>query len=320
MASPRNPRPVGLASVDVLPESPHAGQLVRHTDANVGLTWDGTRWVCLHPGTFAHPDPGGLAVRKAVTLVDGVLVLCDPLVHSRVDGVVSAVFDGLALRTALGDVDGYEGLTPNEKVYVTSTSDLTHESFPNQTNLLVGHATTATKIMVAISEASASGALDSLTVDRLTVHELEAGILNNAPDDNAEHLLHGRTVVDGASDTIVLSILERAEVLDLLSVARLAVGLTSAPDPAADDPYVGHSGDTEDPYPDIYTGPNDSPPERTGLTVDEAGNLRTSGWLLVKHAPEGIVLRAPNGLYYGFRVDAGGAISTTGRLVGPTPP
>lgn len=307
--------------------------LVRHTGSNTGLAWDGTKWVCIYPGIFAHVDPGGLEARKAVVIIDGEPVLCDPLIHDRVDGVIRAIFDGVVLRVANGEVVGYPegGFTPGDKLYVTTVSGLTHEPNIADNILLVGHALTSSSVLVAISEMSGSATLERLTVDALTVHELEAGVLDGVADDNAEHTIHGTTVFSGGPDMVLLRVTEHAKIEGLLSAGRLEVGLTVRPDPSPyDDPYPGnpyddpYGGPYPSPYPDfysdIYGDQYQSPPELTGLTVDEAGNLRTSGFVVIKHAPGGLILRAPNGLYYQFDVAAGGALSSTGRLVGTTPP
>ena len=156
-------------------------------------------------------------------------------------------------------------------------------------------------------------------LDTLTVRELTAGFVGTEPDDNAEHQIHGILRLTGSPDTLVLDVAEHARVMGLLTASRLAVGLTSAPDPSADDPYPASPHDAADPYPDVY-GEGASPPERTGLTVDAGGNVRASGFLLTKQVPDGVVLRAPNGEYYSFVVDSAGLLSTVGRLIGPTPP
>lgn len=159
----------------------------------------------------------------------------------------------------------------------------------------------------------------TLTVGDLTTHNLTAGVDDGEFDDNAEHRLHGTTTVSGAEDTLVLQVEQRAEVMDLLSARRLAIGLTTAPDPASDDPYRA-SGSDDTPYPALDENGSAAAPQKTGFTVDEGGNVRASGFVVVKQAQEGVVLRAPDGRYYAFTVDALGRLSTTGRLVGQTPP
>lgn len=163
--------------------------------------------------------------------------------------------------------------------------------------------------------------LPTLFVESLQVRELTAGVTSEGtPDDNAEHSLHGTTTVSGAPDTIILLVEERAHVQDLLSASRLNVGLTTAPDPGPySDPYEASPYD-DSPYPETLDGGASAAPAQTGFTVDEGGNVRTSGFTLVKQAQDGVVLRAPNGAYYAFTVNSAGEISTTGRSLGTTPP
>lgn len=156
------------------------------------------------------------------------------------------------------------------------------------------------------------------TFNNVTVHNLTAGVSDGSLDDNAEHVLHGTTTVSGAADTIVLQVEERAHVMDLLSASRLAVGLTTAADPASDDPYEASPYD-DSPYPDIQAGGAASSPELTGFTVDTGGNVRASGFVVVKDSPSAVVLRAPSGIYYSFSVNSAGEISTTGRVIAPPP-
>lgn len=160
----------------------------------------------------------------------------------------------------------------------------------------------------------------NVTLNNLTVHNLTAGMLDGAPDDNAEHTLHGHTTVSGAPDTVVLTVEEHAHVQGLLSASRLQVGLTTAPDPGPyDDPYAASPYD-DSPYPDWHADGTQAAPEETGFTVDEAGNVRTGGFVVVKHSPGGVILRARDGRYWAFDVDNAGGIATTGRLIGPAPP
>jgi hypothetical protein len=51
-----------------------------------------------------------------------------------------------------------------------------------------------------------------------------------------------------------------------------------------------------------------------------AGRAGTTGFVVVKQAADTVVLRAPTGVYYAFTVNSAGQLSTTGRLIGPTPP
>lgn len=158
----------------------------------------------------------------------------------------------------------------------------------------------------------------NVTFNNVTMHNLTAGILAGEADDNAEHTLHGATTVSGAADTIVLLVEERAHIQDLLTASRLSVGLTTAADPESDDPHEASPYD-DSPYPDTQAGGGATPPELTGFTVDPGGNVRTSGFVVVKNAPDAVVLRAPNGLYYSFTVGSDGQLDTTGRLVSAPP-
>lgn len=166
----------------------------------------------------------------------------------------------------------------------------------------------------------------TLTAGTLEVHELRAGFDDGTPDDNAEHEIHGQLVVSGADDTVVLRVEQRAAIQDLLSAGRLEVGMVIAADPASpyDDPYaatsVDLSGPYADPYAEVMLGGSTSPPERTGFTVDEKGNVRMSGFEVVKNALTGLVLRAPDGRYWSFAIDAAGQLATTGQLIGAQSP
>ena len=158
-----------------------------------------------------------------------------------------------------------------------------------------------------------------VTFNNVTLHNLTAGVSAGVLDDNAEHVMHGLTTVSGAEDTIILTVAEHAHVAGLLSSSRLAVGLTTAPDPAGSDPYP--SSPYEDtPYPELGADGNPSSPEQTGFTVDEAGRVRTTGFVVVKQASDTVVLRAPTGTYYAFTVNSLGQLATTGRSLGQTPP
>jgi len=159
--------------------------------------------------------------------------------------------------------------------------------------------------------------------EHLTVHRFDAGVDSaGAQDDNSEHTLHGHTTLSGADDTVVLTVEQHAYFGALLSTSRLRVGLTTAPDPYAsvyDDPAYSTPEEYE-PYPAVDEAGGFTVPERTGLTVDEAGDLRTTGFVEAKNTVKPLILRAPTGLYYSFAIDAAGTLATVGVLVGPTPP
>ena len=132
---------------------------------------------------------------------------------------------------------------------------------------------------------------------RLFIRELRAG------DDDAVHELRGQLVLDGDVDTVVLRVMENAEVERTLLVRRLEVGATGG------DPY-GSGGYPSGGYPS-----NGSPPSR-GASIDEHGNVRTDGWLVVSDSQNGLVLRSPEGRHFSFIVDEEGRLVSPGRFVG----
>lgn len=136
----------------------------------------------------------------------------------------------------------------------------------------------------------------STSLGRLVVREVRLG------DDDSVHGVRGQVVLDGDVDTVVLRVKENAEVERVLLVRRLEVGAPGG------DPY-GSGG-----YPS-----NGSPPAR-GASIDEAGTLRTSGWLVVGDTGRGLVLRSPEGKYFGFTVDDDGRLVSPGKFLGHTEP
>ena len=136
---------------------------------------------------------------------------------------------------------------------------------------------------------------------RLVIRELRVG------DDDAVHEIRGQTVLDGDIDTVVLRIKENAEVERTLLVRRFEVGSPSA------DPY-GSGGYPSGGYPS-----NGSPPSR-GASIDEDGTFRTSGWVVINDSAKGLVLRSPEGKYFGFTVDEEGRLVSPGTFLGHVEP
>ncbi len=136
----------------------------------------------------------------------------------------------------------------------------------------------------------------STSLGRLVVREVRLG------DDDAVHDVRGQMVLDGDVDTVVLRIKENAEVERLLLVRRLEVG------GAAGSPY-GSGG-----YPSNAGAPG------AGASIDEDGTIRTGRWVVVGDSDKGLVLRSPEGRYFGFTVDDEGRLGTTGRFLGLVEP
>lgn len=141
----------------------------------------------------------------------------------------------------------------------------------------------------------------STSLGRLVVREVRLG------DDDAVHEVRGQMVLDGDVDTVVLRVRENAEVERVLLVRRLEVGASGG------DPY-GSGGYPTGGYPS-----NGSPPGR-GATIDEDGVLRTDGWAVIGDTDKGLVLRSPEGKYFGFTVDDDGQLVSPGRFLGLTEP
>ena len=136
----------------------------------------------------------------------------------------------------------------------------------------------------------------STSLGRLVVREVRLG------DDDAVHEVRGQMVLDGDVDTVVLRVRENAEVERVLLVRRLEVGASPG------DPY-GSGG-----------SPSDGSPPGRGASIDEDGVLRTDGWLVVRDTDKGLVLRSPEGRYFGFTVDEQGRLVSPGRDLGTVEP
>lgn len=141
----------------------------------------------------------------------------------------------------------------------------------------------------------------STSLGHLVVREVRLG------DDDAVHDVRGQMVLDGDVDTVVLRIKENAEVERLLLVRRLEVG------GAGGSPY-GSGGYPSGGYPSNASAPG------AGASIDEEGTIRTGRWVVVGDSDKGLVLRSPEGRYFGFTVDDEGRLDTTGRFLGLVEP
>ena len=137
----------------------------------------------------------------------------------------------------------------------------------------------------------------------LVVREVRLGA-----DDDAIHQVRGQMVLDGDVDTVVLRVRENAEVERILLVGRLEVGRNDG-NPYGSGGYPT-GGCPSDGYPS-----NGSAPDR-GASIDEEGTLRTDGWVVIGDTERGLVLRSPEGRYFGFTVDDEGRLVSPGRFLG----
>lgn len=142
----------------------------------------------------------------------------------------------------------------------------------------------------------------SVSLGRLVVRELKLG------DDDAIHDVRGQMVLDGDIDTVVLRVKENAELERTLLVRRLEVGAPGG------DPY-GSGGYASGGYPSGGYSSYGSSPGR-GASIDEDGVVRTDAWAVIGDSDKGLVLRSPEGKYFGFTVGDGGRLSTTGTFLG----
>lgn len=127
-------------------------------------------------------------------------------------------------------------------------------------------------------------------------------------DDDAIHEVRGQMVLDGDVDTVVLRVQENAEVERTLLVGRLEVGGDGGA------PY-GSGGCPTGGYPSDGYHSNGGSPDQ-GASIDEDGILRTDGWVVIGDADHGLVLRSPEGRYFGFTVDDEGRFVSPGRFLG----
>ena len=132
----------------------------------------------------------------------------------------------------------------------------------------------------------------------LVVREVRLGA-----DDDAIHQVRGQMVLDGDVDTVVLRVQENAEVERILLVGRLEVGRNDG------NPYGSGS------YPTGGYPSDGSAPDR-GASIDEEGTLRPDGWVVIGDIEHGLVLRSPEGRYFGFTVDDDGRLVSLGRFLG----
>lgn len=137
----------------------------------------------------------------------------------------------------------------------------------------------------------------STSLGQLVVREVRLG------DDDAVHDVRGQVVLDGDVDTVVLRVKESAEVERLLLVRRLEVGGSGG------DPY-GSGGYPSGGY------PSDAGLPVAGASIDEGGTIRTGSWLVVGDSDKGLVLRSPEGRYFGFTVADDGRLDPQGTFLG----
>ena len=141
----------------------------------------------------------------------------------------------------------------------------------------------------------------SISLGHLVVREVQLG------DDDAVHDVRGQMVLDGDVDTVVLRVRENAEMERLLLVRRLEVGAIGG------DPY-GSGGYPSGGYPSTGSAPG------RGASIDEDGVIRTDAWAVIGDTDKGLVLRSPEGRYFGFTVDEDGQLVSPGRFLGLTEP
>jgi len=146
--------------VTTIPASPTDGQAVLHTPTGLTLIWNGTAWASMTPGVTIHANPGGITASRAVTLVDDALVVTDPSTHDRSDGFLSAVIDGdLVAVTRDGEVDGFDGLTATEPVYVApdGAGGVVHSPDDELNVIPMGYALSATRVMARMDTGTGYG-------------------------------------------------------------------------------------------------------------------------------------------------------------------
>ena len=141
----------------------------------------------------------------------------------------------------------------------------------------------------------------STSLGRLVVREVQLG------DNDAIHDVRGQMVLDGDVDTVVLRVRENAEMERLLLVRRLEVGAVG------DDPY-GSGGYPSGGYPSNGIAPG------RGASIDEDGVVRTDAWAVIGDTDKGLVLRSPEGRYFGFTVGEDGQLVSPGKFLGLTEP
>ena len=110
---------------------------------------------------------------------------------------------------------------------------------------------------------------------------------------------------------------ENAAVERLLLVSRLEVSTAAREGGGRSSPYVDASGGYTS---GSYVSGSHPPAARGGACIDEAGTLRTGGWIVIGDAERGLVLRSPDGRFFAFTVDERGRLSTTGVDLGTKEP
>lgn len=149
-----------VTPVTTIPASPTDGQAVLHTPTSLTLIWNGTAWASMTPGVTIHANPGGITAPCAVTLVDDALVVTDPATHDRSDGFLSAVIDAdLVAVTRDGAVDGFDGLTATEPVYVApdGAGGIVHSPDDELNVIPMGYALSATRVMARMDTGTGYG-------------------------------------------------------------------------------------------------------------------------------------------------------------------
>ena len=148
MAHRRNPAPSPAPTVTAKPGDPAPGDTYFHSGLGITIMWDGSAWQSLTAGVRIV-GPGTGVLRKAVVVVDGAMVICDPSTHIHVSGVCAGIDDGLGLLRFGGSQGGYAGLTEGLLVYVDANGDPVHDPDDGETILPFGAATSATTIELA---------------------------------------------------------------------------------------------------------------------------------------------------------------------------
>ena len=160
-----------------------------------------------------------------------------------------------------------------------------------------------------------SGAAD---LQRLFVRE----VTDLGEDDDALHTVRGQMDVDGDIDMVVLRVKENAEVERILLVGRLEVGGRGGGGHGSGGYPSGGSGGGPPsggtPSGGYPSGgyPYGGYPAGKGASIDEKGTVRTDGWVVVGNSEKGLVLRSPEGRYFGFTVDDAGKLEVQGTFLG----
>lgn len=143
----------GTATAATLPSSPAAGQLVRHESSGTVYTYNGATWEPVDSSRRRGPKAADVSAGHAVTLVGGVYQKTDVSTHDRADGVVKAVVEGEAEVWSAGSIDGFSGLTPGSRAFVSSTPGVLSSTVPaSGVEIPVGFCETATILAIRLME------------------------------------------------------------------------------------------------------------------------------------------------------------------------